>query len=112
MDEPRLCFSYRVSRSWKYLVSRKEINEVVTVDRSCLFISAIYVKPYVYRVKNLFDCAAALRDFHDIDIDVDVFRRHGLLGDHVRVLIYNGCINFIDVDAHRLAFFVRVLGMK
>ncbi|OQV25666.1 hypothetical protein BV898_00598 [Hypsibius exemplaris] len=80
-DLPTRCKLRQVSKYWKHLVSLEEVNEVVMVDDSCHVLwpslrGCIYAETCADR--NL--RATNLQDY----------RRQGLMGGHVRVIIYRG----------------------
>ncbi|OQV19080.1 hypothetical protein BV898_06932 [Hypsibius exemplaris] len=70
------CKLRRVSQYWKYLVSLLEVNEVAVIDRTCLNVSRgedhLLSKKEPRKPSRLHS--------H--------MRRHGLMGDHVRAIIF------------------------
>ncbi|OQV19078.1 hypothetical protein BV898_06930 [Hypsibius exemplaris] len=70
------CKLRRVSQYWKYLISLPEVNEVAMVDRTCL--NASRGEGHLLSKKEQRERARLHSHL----------RRHGLMGDHVRAIIF------------------------
>ncbi|OWA55077.1 hypothetical protein BV898_19462 [Hypsibius exemplaris] len=102
-DLPTRCKLRRICHYWQHLVSRKDVNEVAITDDSCLFVS----KKRRKRTRgNLFrpgeDCPEDSANLKD-------FRRNGLMGEHVRAIIFScnrGSYSWmIAMVIHRIGMF-------
>jgi hypothetical protein len=101
LDLSKINLSCRVCRSWRYLVSMSEVNEIVLVDNSCMFIRNSYRRNRLRSSRR----DRAVADLNDRSLcygwyfprsecgrysNLSDHRRSGLLGPHVRVMVYDG----------------------
>ena len=75
----RLLIIYRVSHYWKYLVSLQEVNKVIIVNPQCCLVA-----PNQRRTAQ----NSHPRLIEGLNVD-PVVQDGGLMGDHVRVMIYD-----------------------
>ncbi|OQV22350.1 hypothetical protein BV898_03847 [Hypsibius exemplaris] len=88
-DLPTRCKLRQICQSWKRLVSLEDVNEVVVVDDSYLWISSTVPPKSDGGVKRPLQCNLIRPDAGNLieSRNVEDFRRDGLMGGHVRAII-------------------------
>ncbi|OQV16917.1 hypothetical protein BV898_08923 [Hypsibius exemplaris] len=87
-DLPTRCKLRRTCHYWQHLVSRKDVNEVAIVDDSCLFITSKDSK--TRRKRTRCSLIRPGEDCPESSANLQAFRRNGLMGEHVRAIIFSG----------------------